>query len=155
MREGVDTTLMTLSELKKKLRDLKKYENKLRFSSSLDQSKNQYIWCEFFSTQNPDDDFVRYNMSSLLKMSRTSLKEVYEEFFYHLYIQYYRENGWYLKEMQDLELLNEFGLPLDASLVDIKKKFRELAKIHHPDSGGDEDAFIKLYESYEKLIDWS
>ncbi len=40
-----------------------------------------------------------------------------------------------------------------ASLEDIKKSFRNIAKKVHPDKGGDQKEFILLNEAYETLID--
>ena len=37
--------------------------------------------------------------------------------------------------------------------ADIKKSFRTLSKIHHPDKGGDEEHFKKMQESYVVLMD--
>jgi hypothetical protein len=38
---------------------------------------------------------------------------------------------------------------LDMSMV--KKRYRELVKIHHPDKGGHRDRFEKIQEAYENL----
>jgi len=42
-------------------------------------------------------------------------------------------------------------LPADASLADIRLQYRRLARQHHPDHGGDSDAFIALRQAYETL----
>lgn len=47
----------------------------------------------------------------------------------------------------------QMGLPFDADVTAIKKKFRELAKKYHPDTGGDSTKFIELMENYKKLVD--
>jgi DnaJ-class molecular chaperone len=49
--------------------------------------------------------------------------------------------------------LAQLGLPYDADKNTIKKRFRELAKKYHPDTGGDSMKFIQLMESYRKLVD--
>ena len=49
---------------------------------------------------------------------------------------------------QTLALLD---LPYDSGYADIKKRFRELAKKYHPDTGGDADKFIELMRAYEAL----
>lgn len=36
----------------------------------------------------------------------------------------------------------------------IKQAYRRQVKKHHPDLGGDAQAFVKIQEAYEKLIDW-
>lgn len=45
------------------------------------------------------------------------------------------------------------GIKRDASKADIKKAFREAAKKHHPDKGGDAEKFKKINEAYETLSD--
>jgi DnaJ-domain-containing protein 1 len=44
------------------------------------------------------------------------------------------------------------GLEDNASLAEIKKKYRELAKEHHPDNGGDPKEFMKLQKAYKKIL---
>lgn len=51
----------------------------------------------------------------------------------------------------DPRLLAQMGLPPQARQTEIKSRFRSLAKEHHPDCGGDEEAFICLIETYRKL----
>ena len=36
------------------------------------------------------------------------------------------------------------GVSENSSQDEIKKKYRELSKIHHPDKGGDESTFKKI-----------
>jgi hypothetical protein len=43
------------------------------------------------------------------------------------------------------------GLPDLASIEEVKKAFRELAKKHHPDRGGDPEKFKKILEAYKVL----
>lgn len=45
------------------------------------------------------------------------------------------------------------GVSQDATQKEIKKAFRNLAKIHHPDKGGDTEKFKKINEAYEVLCD--
>lgn len=40
-----------------------------------------------------------------------------------------------------------------ANVQDVKTKFRELARKHHPDMGGSHDAFVTLRAEYESVVD--
>lgn len=41
------------------------------------------------------------------------------------------------------------------SLDKIKQAYKKLAKIHHPDMGGDEERFKKLNQAHEKMLLWT
>lgn len=45
------------------------------------------------------------------------------------------------------------GVPRTATVDEIKKAFRKLARTHHPDAGGDEAKFKEINEAYEVLSD--
>jgi len=45
------------------------------------------------------------------------------------------------------------GLDYGATPGDIKKKYRELSKTHHPDRGGDEELFKDITEAYSVFSD--
>lgn len=47
------------------------------------------------------------------------------------------------------------GVKENASQEEIKKTYRELSKIHHPDKGGDETLFKEISESYNTIGDES
>jgi DnaJ-domain-containing protein 1 len=142
---------MMLGELKQKLRQLKKFEAQIRFENLQSEQYKQYIWNEYFSTKDENDSSVKYNMKCLLEMKHEKLKEVFNEYFCHVYFQHYKENGISTEGMYDSSLLSRLGLPPDASIDLIKSRFRELAKKHHPDTGGESGAFIELVEIYKKL----
>jgi len=141
-----------LVKLKRKLRQLKKLEAHIRFKNLQFEQYEQYIWNEYFSTKDENDSSVKYNMKSLLEMDHKKLTEVFNEYFSHVYFQYYKDNGITPKGMYDISLLSSLELLPDASIDIIKSKFRELAKKYHPDLGGDSSAFIELLNTYKKLI---
>ena len=43
------------------------------------------------------------------------------------------------------------GVEKDATTADIKTAYRKLARVHHPDVGGEEDKFKEVAEAYEVL----
>lgn len=45
------------------------------------------------------------------------------------------------------------GVSKDASQSEIKKAYRDLVKIHHPDKGGSDEKFKEISEAYEILSD--
>ena len=45
------------------------------------------------------------------------------------------------------------GLPADATPDEIRRRYRELAKVCHPDAGGDPASFIQLQQAYESLLE--
>jgi predicted nucleic acid-binding Zn ribbon protein len=51
--------------------------------------------------------------------------------------------------------LNAADLTLANMHARIKQAYRCQVKKHHPDIGGTAQAFVKIQEAYEKLIDWS
>lgn len=143
---------MDYDELKRKLRQLKKFEAQVRFKNIQTAKYQNYIWDQYFSTRNEKDTSVKYDMITLLCMEYEQLKETFNEFFYCVYFQYYKENGMTIEGMYDSKLLSVLGLPLDSSIETIKNRFRELAKKYHPDMGGDSSKFIELMDTYKKLI---
>jgi curved DNA-binding protein CbpA len=47
----------------------------------------------------------------------------------------------------------ELDVPVNASLENIKQRYRTLAQMHHPDKGGDEEVFKRIKLAYEILSD--
>jgi hypothetical protein len=61
------------------------------------------------------------------------------------------------EENSDFNSKKEFykilGVPSSASRDDIKKAYKKLALIHHPDRGGNQETFKLINEAYNKLMD--
>lgn len=45
------------------------------------------------------------------------------------------------------------GLPTDADTAAVRRRYRQLAREHHPDQGGNEEKFKEITEAYEVLSD--
>lgn len=144
---------MNICELKHKLRQLKKIENKIRFGKTPPKPTNKLIWDSFFSTKDVNDSSVKYCMNCLMQMERTEIKAIIDEYFFHIYYQVCKETGGSIKNVYDPNMLKILGLPPYSSISDIKKRFRELAKIYHPDLGGESEKMIELLDVYDKLLD--
>ncbi len=54
--------------------------------------------------------------------------------------------------LQRQQALAVLGLPPNATIPQIKKRYRKLAKQHHPDLGGDPRQMQRLVAAYELLM---
>jgi len=54
-------------------------------------------------------------------------------------------------DLDSSNLYTRLGVSKDAQAAEIKARFFELSKMHHPDVGGDTNKFRKIKESYEIL----
>ncbi|MCL6558838.1 MAG: J domain-containing protein [Firmicutes bacterium] len=44
------------------------------------------------------------------------------------------------------------GVTPGATLQEIKAAYRRLAKVYHPDAGGDPEAFMRIHAAYQNLV---
>ena len=51
------------------------------------------------------------------------------------------------------DLYNILGVLKDADEAEIKRAYRGLSKLHHPDAGGDQEKFIAITTAYQVLHD--
>ena len=52
----------------------------------------------------------------------------------------------------DEEAAELLGVPVGASVAQVRKAYRKLVLIHHPDKGGDPQHFNALTEAYNNLV---
>jgi hypothetical protein len=135
------------------LRQLKKIEASIRFGNKPLDGREKFVWDIFFSTRN--DVSAKYPVEKLLKLDHLKLKEIINEYYYEVYYQSFKENGFSISSLYDSNLLSVLGLQPGADLDEIKKRYRELALKYHPDKGGDSDKFIELFDAYKKLMEES
>jgi hypothetical protein len=141
-----------LDELKRHIRKLKHLEEKLRFGGAA-QARGRLVWDKFFETHGNGGN-IKYPLEKLASMSKEAYKKVVDEYFAYIYYELYRENGMiFPRGSFNPELLARLDLPADAGEPEIKSRFRELAKKHHPDTGGDAARFIELMDTYKQLME--
>ncbi len=148
-------------EIKRKLRELKRFELKMysasskqEFDSNFSPVKNNnidLIWSKYFDLKEENQKHVKYTIQQLMIMNKEDFKAVMNEYICHLYYWYYVKKGFSNSYNMDEEFLAQLGLPVYADPDEIKRKFRELAKLYHPDNGGDSDKFIEIMEKYNNL----
>ena len=108
------------------------------------------VWDELF--RGTGRKAPKYTLDYLLSLEKDGIKQVFDMFFSLVYYRYYEENGITFDTYYDAKLLDTLGLSFDAGEEDIKRKFRQLAKRYHPDTGGDSAKFIDLMEVYHLLL---
>jgi len=141
---------MVTADLKRKLRQLKQYENTLRAKNSMGDSI-PLVWDKFFDLRDSGKNPALYTLSKLAAMDKDTYKSVIDEFFARIYYEVYVFKGIIDAPIYDPSLLEQIGLPPIADETAVKKRFRDLAKEYHPDTGGDSRKFIKLMEVYREL----
>ena len=143
---------MNKKELIRKLRELKKNEIAIRTDYGMRAFKPVVlVWSSFFSDREGENRRVRYTLEALSQMDAETRKSVFEDFFYAVYIKHYQEMGLPVTALYDPALMSIFGLPVGATLQDVKNRFRELAHKYHPDKGGDPEVFRMFLEAYDEL----
>ena len=148
---------MDIAEAKKKLRNQKKLECALRTSGQL-KNCPVLVWDSFFDlsddslTEKTSRKKARYGLTELCAMTREQFKAVIDEYWAYVYGELFQESIIQGRLLYNREALIQLGLPFDADESTVKKRFRELAKKHHPDTGGDAAKFIELMTLYRRLI---
>lgn len=148
-------------DIKRKIRNLKKMELKLRFHQyegstaykgwELHKSiPKVLVWDEFFCLQD-NGRKAKYHIKDLMAMDREALKKVISQYYYAVYYKVFQETGILDGSLYNPEVLMKMGLSFDADTKAIKKRFRELAKEYHPDAGGSGERFMELLEQMDSL----
>lgn len=135
---------MDIGEIKHKLRQCRRLEQRIRFGVEI-QRPGILIWDSFFDLRGSCQSKAKYNLKILSEMSRDEYRNVMNEYWSFVYYELFREKG-------NAAGIIQFDLPYDADEQAIKKRFRELAKLYHPDTGGDADKFLELMDTYRSLM---
>ena len=142
---------MEIDELKRRLRKLKHLEIRMRYGNQIPPYA-KLLWDSFFDLHESTDGKSKYSLESLLKLSKDEYKRIVDEYLSFVYNAVYRETSETDIVNYDPNSLIQLGLPFDANEHAIKCRFRTLAKLYHPDTGGDAEQFISLMNTYRKLI---
>lgn len=136
---------MDIDDIKRKLRELKQLEQKIRYG------KSPLVWDSFFNLKQSGIGKTRYPLNLLAAMDHETMKLVIGEYLSFVYHQLFSESEIPVGTKYDTSIMIQWGLPADADRESVKKRFRELAKLYHPDTGGNAEQFISLMEDYKKL----
>jgi hypothetical protein len=138
------------SELKHKIRKLKHVEKAIRAQNNI-SSDIPLVWDKFFDLRDEPMNETLHTLSKLISMDKGEFKHVLDDFFARVYYEVYTYKGIIHAAIYDPALLARLDLPPVADGAAVRKRFRELVKIHHPDAGGDPDSFIALMDLYRAL----
>lgn len=58
----------------------------------------------------------------------------------------------YRRAVPTPDCLIVLGLETPATVDDVRRAYRQLAKEHHPDTGGDEATFVRIHTAYEEAV---
>jgi len=141
---------MDYNDLKHKLRKLKRLEIDQRFNGK-EQPRFSLLWDGFFDLRDVKNSKAKYSISMLAAMSHEEYRNAVYEYLSFLYNEIYKTIYTQDKNYDSKVLIN-MNLPYDAGEREIKRKCHELAKIYHPDTGGDSDKFMELMAEYKKLL---
>ena len=136
---------MTASELKRKLRALKRFEISLRGLEPSGQTSTKLVWDRYFSTN--DSATVRYPFMTLSVLDRPSRKRIIVEYLEAVVLAAF---GFQLGSTAPArrELTHFLGIPAEADSDTVRKRFREVAHELHPDHGGDTGVMAELLRLY-------
>jgi len=143
---------MIIADLKRRVRKLKQAENAIRARGNM-RDDIPLVWEKFFCLRTNSESKSLYTLSELSAMSREEYKAVVDEFFARVYYEVYVYNGNIEANIYDPQLLAQLDLSPIADEAAVKKRFRELAKKYHPDTGGDQVKFVALMKVYRELTE--
>ncbi|MFW5813805.1 MAG: hypothetical protein ACOC6J_09215 [Spirochaetota bacterium] len=140
---------MTPDDLKRKLRDLRRLERRVR---GLSDGEPTDVWRRYFSLS--DGSRVRYPFAMLVAFDRDTRERVFREYLVALWAHSGEGARGRVTEAggdassADEQLLGMLGLGADADAADVRSAFRRLALEIHPDAGGDDSLMRELIEKY-------
>jgi hypothetical protein len=143
-------TKMDVDEIKRKLRELRRLEIRIRAKREK-QAALLLTWDDFFDLREAGGGKAKYPVTLLAALSRADYKQIIDEYWTCVYDDLFREYELAINGNLDRDILARLDLPAGSDMRAVKKRFRELAKLYHPDAGGDAGRFIELMDLYRKL----
>ena len=140
-----------VNDLKRRVRKLKQFEKTVRIQNDIEEDI-PLVWDKFFDLRDNPTGKALHSLHELISISKEEYKVIIDDFFARVYYEIYVYKGISDEAIYDTELLAKLDLPAVADQAAVKKRFRELAKLHHPDTGGDAAKFIELMQSYKQLV---
>jgi hypothetical protein len=141
---------MDAAAVKRNLRELRRLEKKIRYGKD-SSNRPPLVWDSFFDLRGTGAGKGKYSLEALAAMSRADYKKAIGEYWSFVFGALYSENDASAAGF-DAGILLRWGLPSDADAAAVKQRFRTFAKLYHPDTGGDADAFIGMMQDYRKLM---
>jgi hypothetical protein len=136
---------MDIDGIKHKLRQFRRLEQRIRFGVEV-QRQGILIWDSFFDLHNTSQSKAKYDLKRMAAMNRDEYRNVINEYWTFVYNELFKN-----KSVSTAGII-KFDLPYNADEQAINKRFRELAKLYHPDTGGDADKFMELMDTYRSLL---
>jgi DnaJ-domain-containing protein 1 len=85
---------------------------------------------------------------------REAAHQAYMEMLDRLYAEMLRNMKIQLMPPEVVEAFRVLALSTDTPLKEVYRRYRLLAKQHHPDAGGDAQRFIQINKAYTCIEDW-
>ena len=176
--EDLTNDFVALLELNKALDNIKGFENALRcIRMKFDAISNktlgilpEKLWNYFFATvvvklreelcpKDMEKRRVLQEERQKIYQERQAQKKWEQEQFENFYYDNYFRSFWgglipSSVKPKPVESFAVLGLNENALEEDVKKAFRKLSHMHHPDKGGKQDVFIALTEAKNKCLNW-
>ncbi len=113
---------MDVTDVKRKLRECKRLERKMRYGDT-PAEKPSFVWDTFFDVKEVGESSAKYTLTQLAGMSHSEYKRVIEDYWAFVYRELLREDSRQTGIRYDTSLLIQLDLPFDADEKAVKKNF--------------------------------
>lgn len=138
-------TSSNTDKIKRTIRNLKKEETRMICDLlKIDTVSFPLVWDQYFELKKPYKGKAKYTLDELIVMSKIEFEQVIDDYFNSILKLYKKEDF--------IDLYPILNIPRNSDMETVKRRFRELAKKMHPDTGGSHEDFITLSQAYENFI---